>query len=287
MKSHAHFIAIFFILITVAVSSCTSAKKSAVSCPDFSRNRNYQSAYGEKHRNLRNSITADVKRTRSLFNGQAGNAEIVRKQLIMPENQIDFRADEGMTAIGRPATGILASGGMPGLKAQTEKQHALTGDSQTLAALLQASCDTIVLRSGEMIIAKVADIGQREVKYRQCGGSDILFVVNSSDVFMIKHANGSKDYFSQAENGGTSRSQPGVKKTEGFSLAGFFGSLVGLLLAGIPLGIMAVVFGFIGTGKISRHPDRYKGRGFAIAAIIIGFVDIIGAIIAISMMANS
>ena len=60
------------------------------------------------------------------------------------------------------------------------------------------------------------------------------------------------------------------------SFTGFGISLVGLFVAGILLGIGAMVFGAIGL--------KSQRRGFAIAAIIIGIIDIVGAIIVLSMM---
>jgi hypothetical protein len=40
----------------------------------------------------------------------------------------------------------------------------------------------------------------------------------------------------------------------------------------IPLGILAVVFGFIALKRINANPETYRGRGIAIAGIICGFV---------------
>lgn len=68
----------------------------------------------------------------------------------------------------------------------------------------------------------------------------------------------------------------GNPKTNGLAIAGFVISLVGLVVFGIILGIVAVVF-----GAISLNSQR---RGFAIAALIIGIVDIVGALIVASAL---
>ena len=47
---------------------------------------------------------------------------------------------------------------------------------------------------------------------------------------------------------------------------------------------MGVIFGAISLGKIKREPARFKGRGLAIASIIIGIIAAVGAIIVLSAM---
>jgi len=65
--------------------------------------------------------------------------------------------------------------------------------------------------------------------------------------------------------------------TSGFAIAGFVCSLVGLilvLLTGWPflLGTAGVVFSAIGLGQTARG---VRGKGFAIAGLIIGILDIL------------
>jgi lipopolysaccharide export LptBFGC system permease protein LptF len=62
----------------------------------------------------------------------------------------------------------------------------------------------------------------------------------------------------------------------GWAIAGFVLSLVGLLIAPLLCGILAIIFGAIAL-KSSR-------RGLALAAIIIGIVDIFFALVLISRM---
>jgi hypothetical protein len=58
---------------------------------------------------------------------------------------------------------------------------------------------------------------------------------------------------------------------KGYSIASFCCAIVGLLVAGIPLGIAAIILGVVGVGK--------GLRGLAIAGIIIGVIDIIGVLL--------
>ena len=78
-------------------------------------------------------------------------------------------------------------------------------------------------------------------------------------------------------------SVPQSKKIEGFGLIGFITSIAGLIVAGIPLGILSIVFGILGITRVAKHPERRMGQGFGIAAIVIGFIAIVGAIIVLMM----
>jgi hypothetical protein len=74
-----------------------------------------------------------------------------------------------------------------------------------------------------------------------------------------------------------------IQQVEGLGLAGMIASIIGLFVAGIVLGSLAIVFGFISLSKIEKHPDRFKGRGFAIASIILGVIALVGALVFLSM----
>lgn len=67
-------------------------------------------------------------------------------------------------------------------------------------------------------------------------------------------------------------------KTSSIAIGGFVCSLVGFLVAGIILGIVAISLGGAALNHMKTFPEE-KGKGLAIAAIVIGIVDIIGAII--------
>jgi hypothetical protein len=66
-----------------------------------------------------------------------------------------------------------------------------------LASLLKAQ-DTIVLRSGEVIAAKVTEISPREIKYKKSHMPDgPTYVQYRSDVKKIRYANGQEDIFAE------------------------------------------------------------------------------------------
>lgn len=59
------------------------------------------------------------------------------------------------------------------------------------------------------------------------------------------------------------------------SLTGFITGLVGLFFLPIVLGLCAITFSAIALSQIKRNPELYKGKGFAIAGLIIGIIDVV------------
>jgi cobalamin biosynthesis Mg chelatase CobN len=68
--------------------------------------------------------------------------------------------------------------------------------------------------------------------------------------------------------------------TEASAIVGFVSSLVGLIVLAVPLGIVAIIFSAIGLKKTSTSGK--KGRGLAIAGLIIGIIDVIFGLILIA-----
>ena len=69
----------------------------------------------------------------------------------------------------------------------------------------------------------------------------------------------------------------GQRKQNSMALTSFIVALVGLLVAGLPCGIVAVVLGIVGLVKFDATKE--KGKGFAIAGLIVGVIDVVAVII--------
>lgn len=76
-------------------------------------------------------------------------------------------------------------------------------------------------------------------------------------------------------------------KKRNVSVGSMVVGIIGLFIAGIILGTIAIVTGIFGLRKRKRYPEQYKGRGFAIAGIILGVADIIGIFIALAIILNN
>lgn len=66
-------------------------------------------------------------------------------------------------------------------------------------------------------------------------------------------------------------------KNSGLGLASFVLSLVGLLIAGIPCGILSIIFGAISIFKF--NPEKQKNKWMGIVGLIIGIIDIVAVIL--------
>lgn len=76
-----------------------------------------------------------------------------------------------------------------------------------------------------------------------------------------------------------------AKKINALCLTSFICSLVGLLVAGLPLGIAALITGGIGIAKYD--PNNETARWMGIFGIILGSVDIVAVIIFLATKANT
>jgi len=62
--------------------------------------------------------------------------------------------------------------------------------------------DTITMRSGEVIQAKILEVNETEVKYKKYNYQDgPTFIVSKNRILMIKYADGSKDVFTETSAG--------------------------------------------------------------------------------------
>jgi len=214
--------------------------------------------------------------------------------------QFSFHGIEGVSDLNKIeySKGLIASIdnviiplGMNSTTALSLKKTDLTERLNNLIITQSSGCDIIVLKSGSILIGKVEEIGQNEIKYRKCNNlNGPIISISKSDVSVIIYTNGTHEIFTSTNatvsgyNNATTTDNNTTIKTEGLGVTGFVSSLVGLFVAGIPLGLIGVIFGGISLSKIKKNPNKFKGKGLAIASIIIGIIAIVGAIIVLAAM---
>jgi hypothetical protein len=73
------------------------------------------------------------------------------------------------------------------------------------------------------------------------------------------------------------------RKTPGLAVAALVCGLVGILIANFILGPLALIFGAVSLRQINASPATLKGRGLAIAGIVLCFVDIAVFVVVLSL----
>lgn len=145
------------------------------------------------------------------------------------------------------------------------------------------ACDTVVMRDGTEIKAKVLEISEVEVRYKYCDNPDgPLIVVDKDNVAMIKYSNGTRDYFKkrpakqmQQRNAmqGPSYEDEYIRRKASNALVcgivAFFTLYLGLILA-----ILAVINGLKARRLIDANPNPYnvRFRNQAVTGYVLGIV---------------
>lgn len=151
-------------------------------------------------------------------------------------------------------------------------------------------CDQIVLRSGDVIEAKVKEVGVSEIKYKKCDRPDGPdYTISKRDVLSIKYSTGDVERFNTASNpsvgssSSSSRSsydsptnpQNDGPRTDPFAIVALATGGLAILTGygAFLLGAAAIVFGALSLTRIRKEPGRFKGKGLAIGGMVAGLVS--------------
>lgn len=299
MKTQKHILVFLGIILVLSFGllSCGTSKKSAIACPPVSMNKNNKVAlYHKRIKNLTITSYNRVSNKKQYVNlSRKKNGE--KTALINNISVEEIARVPGIENVSywdknEYTKGLVAS--TDNAIIPISKNNAFTptlnginlnNHFNDLIIYASAGCDTIILKSGVTIIGKVEEIGQSEIKYRKCNNlTGPLISIIKADVSSIIYSNGTRDLFGPTDTyipnqHYSTYNNNSVLKTEGLGLVGFISGLVGLFIASIPLGLIAVIFGGISLSKIKRQSQRFKGKGFAIASIILGIIDVVAMII--------
>jgi hypothetical protein len=180
-----------------------------------------------------------------------------------------------------PAIQTLTADAADAASSENHPAPVLTSFTQEYASPTPDSpqCDQIILKSGDETFGKVVEITNTEVLYKKCTNPDgPSYHLSKADVLMVKYPNGTKDVLSvesPVAKVNNTPPQTAQRKVSVPALLSFIFALCGLLIAGIPLGIAALVLGIVGVVSISSNREKRKGLGFALTGIILGLLDVI------------
>ena len=143
------------------------------------------------------------------------------------------------------------------------------------------TCDRLTLKNGDELAVKVLEITETEVKYKKCDFPDGPTIsISKSRVFMIVYSNGSKEVFNSTDERFETTDPnpvPSDTKLNTLSVVGLVFSILAILTSVVPIlgwlfGILGIIMGSAALGQIAREPNKFHGKGFAVAAIILGIV---------------
>lgn len=152
---------------------------------------------------------------------------------------------------------------------------------------LLAPCSKIKLHTGEIIEADIIQITATRVIYRRCGRPNAPEIdISKGDVARIEGPDGKIVFQDDGQDDPLYQDNDyAPRKTEKMAVWAFVCSLSGLLF--FPLFIVGAILGAISLGRIRRNPGRYKGKGLALAALIIGIAFVALLIMVIAIFAAS
>ncbi|MBC8151426.1 MAG: DUF4190 domain-containing protein [Bacteroidetes bacterium] len=150
-------------------------------------------------------------------------------------------------------------------------------------------CDQIVLRNGDVVEAKVKEVGVNEVRYKKCDRQDGPdYTISKRDILSIKYSNGEVERFNatgtapNSSSGGNRPSsynsptnpQSDGPRTDPFAIVAISAGGLAILtgVGAFLLGAGAVVFGALSLSRIRKEPGRFKGKGLAVAGMVAGIV---------------
>lgn len=257
MKNLYKSVSIISILLLV-ISSCTSSKKMAVSCPEPVST--YKSKAFKNHHRKAYKIHNHAQRQNQWDYSNK-------------KNVADVRVDNSSKSIKNPN---LIKSTLP------EKEEFNTSASEYFnniyASIDQNIAQSLKTSTLSDIESTVSDFETTDPTYERIEAIPLKSPINSSITFK----NHTDDILYPALNLSVSDQEQeiGPAKIEPLGLAGFITSLAGLLILPIPCGIVGIVLSGISLGRINKNPGKYRGKGFAIAGLIVGIVMVVlGAVL--------
>jgi hypothetical protein len=306
-------IAGIFLILSLVLLSCRTVEKAAVLCPEFLGNKNNKVSAYKVNRTKKVAthyrITIrkqSVSRHTILSRRNHGKDIAVINNSLVHENIMisgkeylkDLSKIEYLKGLTASSDNAIILSRRNDFATDSIKKRDTTEQSKDFISTQQSGCDTIFLKSGPMMIVKVTEIRLNEIMYKNCNTlNGPIASIPKSEVLVIKSANGKHNYSISAD-AAVFISSKTTRINEGLGIAGFILGMINpvvafsmiaitpvslawlaIILGFSALGLIVFILGCISLRKIKRHPDKYKGKGFAAVSIILGLIGIIAFII--------
>ncbi len=234
------------VVLALIMTSCTSTKYAALPCPDLPQ--------APKTKEIR------VPRNHKIFASRPTkkkNTRINRRNSKNNSNQI-ISQDQVIEAITYNVVNELS-------------------DESNTANIIQSP--QINIQNSPSPSAEYNDNVIENVESQPFATETNYLKVKSVSPYIPKHSSSEAKILKSTNN-----YQDSSPQIEGLGLAGFVSGIVGLLIFGIPLGTVAIVFGAISLAKIKKNPKKFSGRGFAIASLTLGIINVVAVILLLALI---
>ena len=267
MKTLNYFKTISVLLVVVFIAlSCSTTKKTALNCPELPRSNTNTKAAADLKRHNRNTFALSQKESKKHY------TVVNRVSPIRKDHKTITNAPEEIIN----QTDDISTSNLEVIRVPDKIEY-----NNNLVASADKSVISVTNTDSKLIPDAVesSETKLKEVKYKRndVQNSSIL----KSDIALNKNSNSVIKAYAASYKSDL-QEETTTKMIEPLGLAGFISGLAGLLVLPFIFGTIAIVFGAISLGRILKHPDRYKGLGFAIAALIIGVVDFVWVLIVVA-----
>lgn len=76
----------------------------------------------------------------------------------------------------------------------------------------------------------------------------------------------------------------GSGPVEPFGLVSFIAAFISLFIFGIPLGLLAIIFGIVSLTRFNDNPGKYSGKAFAIIGMLLGALSLVAVLIILASL---
>lgn len=172
----------------------------------------------------------------------------------------------------------------PLLFAGTIQEIKLTASAKQASGLPDSlrPCEKLIMNNGNEFSAIVLEIGVTNIRYKRCENrTGPEYVLPKSLIFSIQHPDGRNEIMNPKP---VAKVYNTKRRVQPLGVIGSIFGAAGIIAFGIPLGLLALIMGSLSLSKIKSNPEKLKGRGWAIASMILGGLSILGVFLVLNFI---